>query len=110
MQYPQGVYNNPAFYGPGDQSDYAPTPGSAQPSPAFLPSPGLVPTPSQIGESETERKQAKSRLNAIIADTSIMLQAPVTAISKLEENFEILIEQAKEIKPVKDTFEKKIEL
>ncbi|KAL1475844.1 hypothetical protein MTO96_036976, partial [Rhipicephalus appendiculatus] len=47
MQNPQGVYNNPAFYAPGDPS-YAPTPGSEQPSPAFLPSPGFVSTPSFV--------------------------------------------------------------
>uniref|UniRef100_A0A131YV15 Chitinase n=1 Tax=Rhipicephalus appendiculatus TaxID=34631 RepID=A0A131YV15_RHIAP len=79
MQNPQGVYNNPAFYAPGDPS-YAPTPGSEQPSPAFLPSPGFVSTPSFV-EIEPERKESKSRGSGLGMTTVLLSMAVIILVA-----------------------------
>ncbi|XP_075724462.1 uncharacterized protein LOC142767122 isoform X2 [Rhipicephalus microplus] len=80
MQNPPGVYNNPAFYGPGDPTDYAPTPGSEQPSPAFVPSPGFVATPSFV-EIEPERKEDKSRGSGLGMTTVLLSMAVIILVA-----------------------------
>ncbi|KAL3177513.1 hypothetical protein MRX96_039081 [Rhipicephalus microplus] len=66
----------------------------------------------ESAKERLQKKQATLRqaINAIIAESSVLLQTPATAIGELEEHLENLKEQANQLKRVNDAIEKKIEL